>query len=52
MLWEVSGIGSEVIGPLWNLSIWEYTTGSFFLGLFISFILLYLFFPSWCYSGS
>ena len=34
--WEVSGIGSEVIGLLWNLSFLEYYTGLFFLGLFLS----------------
>ena len=32
MFWEVSGIGSEAIGPLWN-----------FLGIFVSIILLSLF---------
>ena len=38
MFWEVSGIGSEVIGLLWNLSFLEYSTGLFFLGLLLSFI--------------
>ena len=38
MFWEVSGIGTEAIGPLWNLPFLEYSTGSFFLGLFLSFI--------------
>ena len=38
MFWEVSGIGTEVIGLLWNLPFLEYSTGLFFLGLFISFI--------------
>ena len=38
MFWEISGIDSEIIGLLWNLSFLEYSTGSFFLGLFISFI--------------
>ena len=27
MLWEVSGIGTEVIGLLWNLPFLEYSTG-------------------------
>ena len=41
MFWEVSGIGSsEVIGLLWNLSFLEYSTRLFFLGLFLSFIVL------------
>ena len=40
MFWEVSVIGSEIIGLLWNLSFLEYSTGSFFLGLFLSFIVL------------
>ena len=40
MFWEVSGIGSEVIGLLWSLSFLEYSTGLFFLGLFLSFIVL------------
>ena len=40
MFWEVSGIGSEVIGLLWNLSILEHSTGLFFLGLFLSLIVL------------
>ena len=38
MFWEVSGIGSEIIGLLRNLSFLEYSTGLFFVGLFISFI--------------
>ena len=38
MFWEVSGIGTEVIVLLWNLPCSEYSTGLFFLGLFISFI--------------
>ena len=38
MFWEVSGIGTEVIGFLWNLPFLEYSTGLFFLGLFLSFI--------------
>ena len=42
MFWEVSGVGTEVIGLLWNLPFLEYSTGSFLLGLFISFIV-----PSW-----
>ena len=42
MFWEVSGIGTEVIGLLWNLPFLEYSTGLFFLGLFLSFIV-----PSW-----
>ena len=42
MFWEVSGIGTEVIGLLWTLPFLEYSTGLFFLGLFISFIV-----PSW-----
>ena len=40
MFWEVSGIGSEVIALLWNLSFLEYSTGLLFLGLFLSFIAL------------
>ena len=44
MFWEVSGIGSEVIGLLWNMSYLEYSTGLLFLGLFLSFIVLLLFF--------
>ena len=36
--WEVSGIGAEVIGLLWNLPFLEYSAGLFFLGLFLSFI--------------
>ena len=40
--WEVSGIGFEDIGFLWNLSFLEYFTGLlFFLGLFLSFIVLF-----------
>ena len=42
MFWEVSGIGTEVIGLLWNLLFLEYSTGLLFLGLFLSFIV-----PSW-----
>ena len=42
MFWEVSGIGTEVVGVLWNLPFLEYSTGLFFLGLFLSFIV-----PSW-----
>ena len=38
MFWEVSGIGTEVIGLLWNLPFLEYSTGLLFLGLFLSFI--------------
>ena len=38
MFWEVFGIGSEIIELLWNLSFLEYSTGLFFLGLFLSFI--------------
>ena len=45
MFWEVSGIGSEVIGLLWNLSFLEYPAGLFFLGLFLSFIVLLFYFP-------
>ena len=41
MFWEVSGIDAEVIGlVLWNVSFFEYSTGLFFLGLFISYIVL------------
>ena len=41
MFWEVSAIDSDVIGlVLWNVSFFEYSTGLFFLGLFISFIVL------------
>ena len=40
MFWEGSGIDSEVIGFLWNMSFLEYSTGLFLLGLFISFIVL------------
>ena len=40
MFWEVSGTGAEVIVLLWNLSFLEYSTGLFFLGLFISFVVL------------
>ena len=40
MSWEVSGIGTEVIGLLWPFL--ECFTGSLFLELFISFIV-----PSW-----
>ena len=42
MFWEVSGIGTEVIGLLWNLPFLEYSTGLLFLRLFLSFIV-----PSW-----
>ena len=42
MLWEVSGIDTEVIGLLWNLPFLEYSTGLFFPGSFLSFIV-----PSW-----
>ena len=38
MFWEFSGIGAEVIGLLWNLPFLEYSTGLFFLGLFLPFI--------------
>ena len=38
MFWEVSGISTEVIGLLWNLPFLEYSTGLFFLGLFLSLI--------------
>ena len=38
MFLEVSGIGFEIIGLLRNLSFLEYSTGFFFVGLFISFI--------------
>ena len=38
LFWEVSGIGTEVIGLLWNLPCLEYSTGLFFLGYFLSFI--------------
>ena len=38
MFWEVSGIGTEVIGLLWNLPFLEYLTGLFFLGLFLPLI--------------
>ena len=41
MFWEGSGIDSEVIGLMWNMSFFEYSTGLFFLGLFISFIVLF-----------
>ena len=40
MFWEVSGIGSEVIGLLWNLSFLEYSARLFFLGLFFFVIAL------------
>ena len=40
MFWEVFGIGTEVIGLLWNLPFLKYSTGLLFLGLFISFIVL------------
>ena len=40
MSWEVSGIGTEVIGLLWPFL--ECFTGLLFLELFLSFIL-----PSW-----
>ena len=42
MFWEVSGMGKEATGLLWNLPFLEYSTGLFFLGLFFSFII-----PSW-----
>ena len=42
MFWKVSGIGTEVIGLLWNFPFLEYSTGLFFLGVFISFVV-----PSW-----
>ena len=42
MFWEASGIGTEVIGRLWNLPSLEYSTTLFFLELFLSFIV-----PSW-----
>ena len=46
MFWEVSGIHSEVIGfVLWNVSFFECSTGLFFLGLFISYIVLLPFLP-------
>ena len=32
MFWEGSGIDSEVIGFLWNMSFLEYSTGLFFSG--------------------
>ena len=38
MFWEASGIGSEVIGSLWNLSVLECTTGSFVLYSFPGFV--------------
>ena len=38
MFREVSGIGAEVIGLLWNLPFLEYSTGLFFLELFVSLI--------------
>ena len=50
MFWEVSGTGSEDVGLLWNLSFLEYSTELFFLGLFRSFIVLFLFFLSWSLS--
>ena len=45
MFWEVSGIDSEVIGLFWNMSFFEYSTGLFFLGLFISFVVLLFSYP-------
>ena len=42
MFWEVSGIGTEVIGLLWNLPFLEHSTGLFYLRLFLSLIV-----PSW-----
>ena len=45
MFWEVSGIDSEVIELLWNMSFFEYSTGLFFLALFISFIVLLFSYP-------
>ena len=47
MFWEVSGIGTEVIGLLWNLPFLEYSTELFFLRLFISFVV-----PSWSFLFS
>ena len=47
IFWEVSGIGTEVIGLLWNLPFLKYSTGLFFLGLFLPFIV-----PSWSLSIS
>ena len=44
MFWEVSGIGSEVTGLLWNLSFLEYSTGLFVLGLSLSLIVLHFYF--------
>ena len=38
MFWEVSGVGTEVIGLLWNLPFLEYSTGLLFLGLFLTLI--------------
>ena len=38
MFWEVSGIGTEVVGLLWSLPFLEYSNGLVFLGLFLSFI--------------
>ena len=38
MFWEVSGIGTEVIGLSWNLPFLECSTVLFFLGVFFSFI--------------
>ena len=42
MFWKISGVGSEVIGLLWNMPFLIYSTGLFFLGLFLSFIVLLL----------
>ena len=42
VFWEVSGIGTEVIGLLWNLPFLEYSAGLLFLGLFLSVIV-----PPW-----
>ena len=55
MFWEVYGIGTEVIGLLWNLPFLEYSTGLFFLGLFLSFIVPFgslLLSPCSCLSDS
>ena len=34
MFWEVSGIGTEVIGLLWNLPFWNTPPGYSFSGYF------------------
>ena len=44
MFWEVFGIGSEVIGLLWNLSFLEYFTRLFFLGSSLSLFVLPFYF--------